>query len=254
MKAPLRVRLAFAWVALIASQAVAQPAAPPTTVSIHVRETGGIRRSAFPVTARVPLPRAALADPARARLLLKDVEVPVQVTAMKRWPDGSIQWLDVDFNVSPGPGDSVDYVLEYGPGVSAAVVARGLSVVAATFRLDRDETRQRLEHMPAASARPPVRGLFLFRPQGNGPDNAFYGGALQYAAYRHGQRTIGRVAAVVDPHGRRDDELRIHLGDGRRKSRLHRHECAGYLPVEIDDLEFVNIDNQRIAEPGDLRS
>ena len=133
MKAPLCVLLALTGLAPVAANAAAQSASQatmqPTTVAIHVREIGGIRRSAFPVTARVPLPRAALTDTAHARLLLKDAEVPVQVTATSRWPDGSLQWVDVDFNVSPGPGDFVDYVLEYGPGVSAAAVARGLSVV-----------------------------------------------------------------------------------------------------------------------------
>lgn len=124
MQVPRCVLLAVTVLAAVAVNAAAQP----TTVAIHVRETGGIRRSAFPVTARVPLPRAALADTAYARLLLKDAEVPAQVTATSRWPDGSLQWVDVDFNVSPGPGDVVDYVFEYGPGVSAAAVARGLSV------------------------------------------------------------------------------------------------------------------------------
>lgn len=106
----------------------AQAQAQAGSVAIHVRETGGIRRSAFPVTARVPFARGVLADGAPTRLLLDGADVPSQSTTTGRWPDGSVQWLDVDFNASPGPGATLAFALQYGAGVSAAAPGRGLAV------------------------------------------------------------------------------------------------------------------------------
>ena len=39
--------------------------------------------------------------------------------------------------------------------------------------------------------------------------------------------------AVVDPHGRRHQQLCLHLGDGRREPGLHRHERARHLPAQV---------------------
>jgi hypothetical protein len=103
-----------------------QPSA--ARVRVHVTEAGGMRRSNFPVMARIPFPQGVLGDPANARLLLGDAEVPVQMTATEKWRDGSVQWLEADFNASPGPGESLIYALEHGPGVKAASIARGLTV------------------------------------------------------------------------------------------------------------------------------
>src|SRR5258708_1177806 len=49
-------------------------------------------------------------------------------TAEWRWEEGSVQWLDVDFNVSAGPSESRTYQLEYGPDVSPSALPRGLTV------------------------------------------------------------------------------------------------------------------------------
>jgi hypothetical protein len=98
------------------------------TVMLRVTETGGIRRTQFPVNARVPLPRGVLIDPSHTRLRLGQAEVAAQVAAQSRWPDGSLQWLDVDFNASLGPAESMDFVLQYGEDVRSTIVSRGLAV------------------------------------------------------------------------------------------------------------------------------
>ena len=46
------------------------------------------------------------------------------------------------------------------------------------------------------------------------------------------------IAALVDPHGLGHQQLRLHLGDGRREPRLHRHERARHLPAEMSRLGF----------------
>lgn len=100
----------------------------PSSATLHVRETGGIRRTQFPVSAAVPLARGALVDAANVKLLLNQTEVPVQAAAASRWPDGSVQSLAVDFNATIGPLASQDYLLQYGPEVKSDAVARGLTV------------------------------------------------------------------------------------------------------------------------------
>ena len=70
-----------------------------------------------------------MADPAAVRLLLDEMDVPAQYTADARWPDGSVEWLAVDFNTSIGPAETQTYRLEYGRGVtSTAEAPRGLMV------------------------------------------------------------------------------------------------------------------------------
>ncbi len=98
------------------------------STSIYVTEAAGIRRFNYPVNARVPFPKGTLPDAAQLRLLLNDIEVPAQYLAESRWPDGSVQWLAVDFNASPGPIEQQTYRLEYGADVRAAPIQRGLAV------------------------------------------------------------------------------------------------------------------------------
>ena len=95
---------------------------------IEVSETAGIRRTEYPVTARVELPRGALRDASNARLKLTE-DVIAQFAAETAWDDGSVRALSVDFNVSLGPAERRLYTLEFGPDVkSTAPAGRGLSV------------------------------------------------------------------------------------------------------------------------------
>jgi hypothetical protein len=99
-----------------------------TSVAIQVTEATGIRRTEYPVNARVQFPKGTLADAAHARLRLNAADLPGQYSAESRWDDGSVQSLDVDFNVSLGPSESRTFQLEYGPDVSPAAAPRGLTV------------------------------------------------------------------------------------------------------------------------------
>ncbi len=103
------------------------------SVDIQVEEATGIRRNFYPVNARVPVPSDALARPDQVRLVQGDEEVVAQMGASSRWPDGSVQWLTVDFNASFGPGETRSYRVEYGAGVSSGTEpSRGLSLVEET--------------------------------------------------------------------------------------------------------------------------
>jgi hypothetical protein len=100
----------------------------PSSIPLHVNEVGGIRRTQFPVTARIPFPRGVLRDPVNVKLLSNQTEVPEQALAETRWPDGSVQWLAVDLNVTIGPNESQTYSLQYGDGVRSEAAVRGLMV------------------------------------------------------------------------------------------------------------------------------
>jgi hypothetical protein len=112
---------------LLTTFALARAQTATSTRQIDVSETAGIRRTEYPVTARVELPRGALRDASNARLKVTD-EVAAQFTAETSWDDGSVRALSVDFNASLGPGERRRYVLEFGPDVKASVSGRGLSV------------------------------------------------------------------------------------------------------------------------------
>src|SRR5262245_9031726 len=112
----------------LAAATVVTAQAPPSSIPLHVSEVGGIRRTQFPVTARIPFPRGVLRDPANVKLLSNQTEVPEQAMAETRWPDGSVQWLSLDLNVTIGPNESQTYSLQYGDGVKSEAAARGLTV------------------------------------------------------------------------------------------------------------------------------
>ena len=99
-----------------------------TSVNLYVKETTGIRRMGFPVNARVPLPKGALAGATDVKLMSEDTEVPAQFSTESQWPDNSVQWLDVDFNASLAPSELHTYRVEYGSGVKPAATPRGLTI------------------------------------------------------------------------------------------------------------------------------
>jgi hypothetical protein len=98
------------------------------TRAIVVTETTGIRRTEYPVNARVEVPTGALSDTTHARLSVNGTDAPAQFTTETTWNDGSVRSIAIDFNVSIGPGESRTYQFEYGADVAAAPPARGLAV------------------------------------------------------------------------------------------------------------------------------
>ena len=72
----------------------------------------------WPITTGVALPQAALFSAARTRLLNPaGREIPLQTTVRARWPDGSIQWLGLDFRANVAAGKGGRHTLEYGANV-----------------------------------------------------------------------------------------------------------------------------------------
>jgi hypothetical protein len=98
------------------------------TTTIRVTETSGLRRTEYPVRARVSVPQRTVADATHVQLRLNDTPVPAQYTVMSKWPDGSAQAIDVDFNASLAPAEVRAYQLDFGPEVTAGAPPRGLAV------------------------------------------------------------------------------------------------------------------------------
>jgi hypothetical protein len=121
-------RLSIAATLLLSALGLAISAQAPAARTFRVRETAGIRRTEYPITARITLPRGAIKTAGEARLMSNDMEVVAQFTTASSWEDGSVQALDVDFNSTLDPEEERRYVLQYGAGVAAAAKpARGLT-------------------------------------------------------------------------------------------------------------------------------
>ena len=128
----MTVKQLIASVAAVISIGALQAQTAP--IAIHVTETAGIRRTTYPVAARVEVPEHALTDVGpggpggHVRLRSNGADVPAQFQAASQWPDGTVRQLDVDFNVSIGPRETLDYAVEYGANVTAPAAPRGLAV------------------------------------------------------------------------------------------------------------------------------
>jgi len=104
------------------------PAPRVPSIAIRVSETAGIRRNNYPVSTRIRLAPGQLADADHVRLMMNGSEIAGQFAVESTYPDRSVQWLDVDSNVSLGPREEAALQLEFGPGVTSAVKPRGLAV------------------------------------------------------------------------------------------------------------------------------
>jgi hypothetical protein len=113
---------ALAALALGSAPSGAKP--PADGVPVTVEETLGQRRYGYPASINVPLPRTAVREPANLALY-PDAPEPasapmrgVQYDALSRWPDGSLQWVMLSFNLSLGPLEKEQFRLRYGSAVS----------------------------------------------------------------------------------------------------------------------------------------
>lgn len=78
----------------------------------------GLPEEGYPVTWGVPFAQGALRDPQKVRITDPDgVSLPLQTEALRRWPDGSVHWLLLDF-VATGASANRAYTLTYGAEVT----------------------------------------------------------------------------------------------------------------------------------------
>ena len=78
-------------------------------VAFRMEEPSGVRRHRWPVTRGVPFPQGALLSCDNLRLLDgAGREVTLQTKALSAWPDGSVRWALLIFQVDLGRGGGVD--------------------------------------------------------------------------------------------------------------------------------------------------
>jgi len=115
---PSRAALAAVALALLLAGSQAHSA----SVALTIEEPSGVARKGWPVTSGVPLPAGALKDPTKARLIALGRELPLQTEVLAKWPDGSVKWLLLDFQMDLRPEQKAALRLDYGPRVKRAPV------------------------------------------------------------------------------------------------------------------------------------
>src|SRR6476660_9909117 len=89
----------------------------PSAAAFEVRLTlpsAAAAWDSYPLATGVPIPRGELPSPANARLLdYSGQELPIQTSALARWPDESVKSLLVQFLGPLSTSQARYYVLEY---------------------------------------------------------------------------------------------------------------------------------------------
>jgi PcRGLX-like N-terminal RIFT barrel domain len=99
----------------------------PVTLSVHGGETGGEQ----PLRCGVPLPPGAVHHVGQVVLTdEKGTPLPLQVTPMNHWPDGSLRWVEVNTIVPDGAGSARLDVLAEPAALSGPVPESPVSVIA----------------------------------------------------------------------------------------------------------------------------
>ncbi len=87
------------------------------SLPLTVTEPAGIQRRDWPVRSGIPFPQNAFYEEDNVRLLDGDGRAfPLQARVMARWPDGSVRWLLLNFEVNLSPRQQKKVRLQYGPG------------------------------------------------------------------------------------------------------------------------------------------
>ncbi len=95
-------------------------------VPITVEDPISAERACEVVSGGIPMPEGRYKDAAAFRLLDGEAEVPVQVSPIVKYPDGSLHWVLVSFPVKLAPNEKRTYALKEGP--SKAVPANPVEV------------------------------------------------------------------------------------------------------------------------------
>lgn len=96
---------------------------------LTVEEPAGVERQQWPVTSGIPLALGTLGDDQAAALFDEGgKEIPLQTEPLARWPDGSIRWLLLDFQIDLAARQTKTLTLRFGPGTRRAPVDRPVRV------------------------------------------------------------------------------------------------------------------------------
>ena len=86
----------------------------PHHIPLTIEEPTGVKRENWPVRWGVPFPKGALQSVDRVRLLNPDgAEHPCDISETACWPDASLRWVLLDFQLTLGPQETAVYYLDY---------------------------------------------------------------------------------------------------------------------------------------------
>ena len=115
-------------------------------IPLTVTEPSGVARSQWPVTSGVPMAQGELLDPANCALFHMDGrEIPLQTEVLARWPDGSVRWLLLDFQVSLAANQDAKLVLRHAADQRRARIAEPRMVAVNGERLTLNSGPVRIE-------------------------------------------------------------------------------------------------------------
>ncbi len=129
---------------------------PANRFPLVVTEPTGIARHQAPVTSGVPFARGELRSADRVALFPAKSpgrQIPLQTEILSRWPDGSVKWLLLDFQVSLNPRQKSQFFLTYGPDVTREPVANPIVITDGYEGMTVDSHRLRL-HLDRKNFRP----------------------------------------------------------------------------------------------------
>jgi len=96
---------------------------------LTVEEPAGVQRHQWPVTSGIPMAQGVLRDDQAAALFDEGAkEIPLQTESLARWPDGSIRWLLLDFQIDLAAKQKKTLTFRYGPGTRRAPVEQPVRV------------------------------------------------------------------------------------------------------------------------------
>jgi hypothetical protein len=136
---------------------------------LTVAEPVGVARQQWPVTSGIPFAEGALRDDRAVALYdAQGRELPLQTETLARWPDGSVRWLLLDFQIDLAAAEKKPLTLRHGRDVRRAAVERPVEAASNPDGLIVIKTGPlRLEYAPK-----------MFMPQGAAWLTAAAGGAL----------------------------------------------------------------------------
>jgi len=244
---------------------IARPAAT-ASVKITVEEPTGVGRTAWPVTSGVPLARGLLRDEKCVGLFSADGrQLPLQTEVLARWPDGSVRWLLLDFQVDLAAKDKKIFSLRYGPDTKRTAVKKPVCVAQRDKTIVIDTGPLRLSLSPhafrlldAVWLDADADGAFSDGERVTGPDGAGIvlttpGGTSFRADLAEAEATVeqaGPLRACVrlaGKHASGDASMfrcvvRIHAFRGQPFVRIHYtfvNDHQDELMAKIDSLDLI---------------
>jgi hypothetical protein len=119
-----------------ARSATAPRAGVPTSaqLTIDVREPSGVSRSRWPVSVGVPFAPGYLRDVSGLSVIEGTTPAAVQARVLSRWPDGSVRWALLDWQMDLQPGQTRHWSV----GTGHVAVEHSVKVADAGDRIDVD--------------------------------------------------------------------------------------------------------------------